>query len=148
MATKAQYADICVRMQHHNTVTVQLVEYLKSFSQIVKVYYPAIDNHQLKGYGSLIFFQLRDDLIEKYPLFIKTLKLFDTGTGMACVTSMVAQPYTGSHASMTDNEKQQMGLNKGLIRLSFGLEDVKDLKQDLKNAFDIIATNNYSKDHK
>jgi cystathionine gamma-lyase / homocysteine desulfhydrase len=57
---------------------------------------------------------------------------------MACVTSMVAQPYTGSHASMSDTEKSEIGLDKGLIRLSFGLETPIDLINDLKQAFDLI----------
>ena len=54
---------------------------------------------------------------------------------MACVTSMVAQPYTGSHASMDDAEKEAMGLFPATIRLSFGLENAEDLINDLEYAF-------------
>lgn len=127
-----------VRMKEHQRITLQLKDFLETCPQVTKVYYPEIDNHQLKGYGTLIFFELREDLVERYPLFAETLELFDTGTGMACVTSMVAQPYTGSHASMTPEEKDEMGLGKGLIRLSFGLEDPGDLQEDLTNAFAAI----------
>ncbi len=59
---------------------------------------------------------------------------------MACVTSMVAQPYTGSHASLTDDEKSAMDIGKGLIRLCFGFEDPKDLKRDLANAFRVLQS--------
>ncbi|MNG24592.1 Methionine gamma-lyase [compost metagenome] len=57
---------------------------------------------------------------------------------MACVTSMVAQPFSGSHASMTDQEKADMGIEKGLVRLCFGLEDLDDLKDDLLQAFEAM----------
>ncbi len=129
-----------LRMQGHYQTAALLKDFLKTCPQVVKVYYPEIDNHQLKGYGGLIFFELRDDLVDRYADFREALKLFGTGTGMACVTSMVAQPYTGSHASMTPEEKDEMELGKALIRLSFGLEDPNDLKKDLSTAFKKIDT--------
>lgn len=67
------------------------------------------------------------------------LQLFGTGTGMAAVTSMVAQPYNGSHASMNDDEKREIGLDGGLVRLCFGLESIDDLKKDIVQAFFQIA---------
>ncbi len=54
------------------------------------------------------------------------------------MTSMVAQPFSGSHASMTDQEKADMGIEKGLVRLCFGLEDLDDLKDDLLQAFEAM----------
>ena len=57
---------------------------------------------------------------------------------MACVTSMIAQPFSGSHASMCDVEKREMGLDESLVRLSFGLENVADLKEDLAQAFSAL----------
>ena len=66
------------------------------------------------------------------------MELFNTGTGMACVTSMVAQPWSGSHASMTDEEKRQINIGENLVRLSFGLEDPEDLKNDLLGALRVL----------
>jgi cystathionine gamma-lyase/cystathionine gamma-lyase/homocysteine desulfhydrase len=105
---------------------------------VVKVYYPEIDGEQLTGYATLLFFDLREDLIDAYPEFIKALRWFDTGTGMACVTSMIARPYTGSHASMADAEKATIGLTPQLVRLSIGLENTQDLIDDLSQAFEAI----------
>lgn len=127
-----------IRMKHHQIITKKIYKFLKECPQVKKVYYPKIDNKQLIGYGGIIFFELRDNLIEKYMLFSKALKLFGTGTGMACVNSMVAQPYTGSHASMSSLEKKDIGLQKNLVRLCFGLEEEEDIKTDLLNAFLII----------
>ncbi|MCP4745642.1 MAG: PLP-dependent transferase [Desulfobacteraceae bacterium] len=127
-----------LRMDNHQMVAKEMFSFLSDIPQVAKVYYPEIDNQQLKGYGCILFFEIREDLVEKYQSFSKALNLFDTGTGMACVTSMVAQPYTGSHASMTDDEKQEMGLGKNLVRLCFGLETIEDLKQDLRAGFNCI----------
>ena len=49
---------------------------------------------------------------------------------------MVAQPYTGSHASLDDAAKAAMGLDRDLVRLCFGLEDADDLKSDIASALD------------
>lgn len=124
-----------IRLDKQGKTTKKIAAYLKGKSEVTKVYYPKIDDVQLKNYATLLFFDLKASLVEKYPIFYKSLKIFSTGTGMACVTSMVAQPYTGSHASMDDLEKKEMGLFPNTIRLSFGLENEEDLINDLDNAF-------------
>jgi cystathionine gamma-lyase/cystathionine gamma-lyase/homocysteine desulfhydrase len=127
-----------VRLQAHYTAAHEIAGFLSTLPQVSRVYYPQIDGRQLKGYGALIFFDLREDLVSRYKEFTGALQLFGTGTGMACVTSMVAQPYRGSHASMTPEEKAGMGLDERLIRLSIGLEHPQDLKEDLRAAFSVI----------
>lgn len=120
-----------IRLDRQGRTTVEMRGFLAELPQVRKVYYPEIDGRQLRGYGGILFFELRPDLIPRYPELLKALRYFGSGTGMACVTSMVAQPYTGSHASMNDEEKEQMGLSRGLVRLCFGLESPDDLKRDL-----------------
>jgi cystathionine gamma-lyase / homocysteine desulfhydrase len=127
-----------LRMEHHQRSTKEMVTFLRQQPQITRVYYPEVDGRQLLGYGGILFLDLREDLVERYPEFIAQLKLFGTGTGMACVTSMVAQPYTGSHASMNDEEKARMGLDRSTVRLCFGLEPLKDLQQDIQAALEHI----------
>ena len=129
-----------LRMQAHQQSTSVLASWLESLPQITRVYQPHVDGHQLTGYGGILFCDLRQDLVDRYVEFSQALRLFDTGTAMACVTSMVAQPYSGSHASMSDEEKAEMGLGKGLIRLCFGLENIDDLKRDIQNALEEIDT--------
>lgn len=126
---------LALRMNEHNRVTLELCEYLKSIKQIKRIYYPTVDGVQLTSYGGIIFFQFADHLEDPYLKFRDALELFGTGTGMACVTSMVAQPFSGSHASMDDHEKAAMGIDKNLVRLCFGLEEAADLKCDLAAAF-------------
>lgn len=128
-----------LRMTQHRTVTLGLSAFLRELPQVKHVYYPEVDGRQLTGYGGIVFLDLRDDLAGKYEQFRDALRWFDTGTGMACVTSMIAQPYSGSHASLTEAEKSDMGIGRGLVRLCFGLENPEDLKKDLLNAFEAIA---------
>jgi cystathionine beta-lyase/cystathionine gamma-synthase len=122
------------RMEKQSKTTFFLTEKLRDFTQIKKVYYPQIDGKQLEGYGGIIFIEVDDETLSRYSEIVKKLQLFGTGTGMACVTSMIAQPYTGSHASLTDKEKSDMGIKPNLLRLCFGLEEPEDLLQDLTMA--------------
>jgi len=123
-----------LRMRSHREVTLRMRDFLQKQPQIAEVYYPEIDGTQLKGYGGILFFRLGKEYANRYLPFRDALTLFDTGTGMAAVTSMVAQPFTGSHASMTAEEKAAMGLGPDLVRLCFGLEDPEDLEQDILQA--------------
>jgi cystathionine beta-lyase/cystathionine gamma-synthase len=124
-----------IRMLAHQDTCLKMKSFLETLPQVKKVYYPKVDGQQLTGYGALLFFELRDDLSDQYIPFRDSLQLFNTGTGMACVTSMVAQPSSGSHASLTECEKTEMGIHPGVVRLSFGLEKYNDLKDDLLQAF-------------
>jgi cystathionine beta-lyase/cystathionine gamma-synthase len=123
-----------VRLERQARTTAGMREFLAGLPQVQNVYYPEVDGHQLHGYGGILFIELRSDIVPRYPELVSTLQYFGSGTGMACVTSMIAQPYTGSHASMTDAEKDQMGLSRGLVRLCFGLEGPDDLRRDLREA--------------
>ncbi len=129
-----------LRMREHERVTARLAAFLGTIPQVARVHLPTIDGHQLRGYGGILFFALAPAVAGRYRDFAAALRLFDTGTGMACVTSMVAQPYNGSHASMTPDEKSAIGLDQGLVRLCFGFEDPADLEADLARAFTAIAS--------
>ncbi|HVO31629.1 MAG TPA: PLP-dependent transferase [bacterium] len=127
-----------LRMEAHARTTARMAAWLRAQPQIARVDVPEIDGDQLLGYGGILFAELRADLAERYAEFAAALTLFDTGTGMASVTSMVAQPWSGSHASMTAEEKRAIGLSPALVRLCFGLEKEEDLQADLARAFAAI----------
>ena len=126
-----------IRLEKQGKTTKKIISFLETRNEIDKVYYPDIDGIQMVDYATLLFFDFRKDLVSKYSIFSQKLQLFSTGTGMACVTSMVAQPFTGSHASMDSIEKESMGLSLSTIRLSFGLEDPNDLITDIENALNL-----------
>lgn len=128
-----------LRMQAHAVTASAMVDYLRSRSEIERVYFPDISKQQLTNYGCIIFFRFAPQFSGCYEQFLAKLRLFQSGTGMACVTSMVAQPYTGSHASLSDADKDAMGLDRDLVRLCFGFEDPDDLRADLSKAFDALS---------
>ena len=121
-----------VRLEHQARTTREMHAFLATLPQIRHVYFPEIDGRQLRGYAGILFIELRPDLVDRYDALVAALDCFGNGTGMACVSSMIAQPYTGSHASMTSQEKTAIGLSPALVRLCFGLEDLSDLKQSLE----------------
>jgi len=131
-----------LRMCRHAEVTSRMRSFLQAQPQIARVFSPEVDGEQLVDYGGILFVELREDLCDRYEELAAALELFGTGTAMACVTSMIAQPYTGSHASLTDEEKQAMGIDRGLVRLCFGLEPPDDLVQDLSRALARIDRRN------
>jgi cystathionine gamma-lyase / homocysteine desulfhydrase len=128
-----------LRMRAHECTARAMRDFVAEQPQVARIYYPRIDGEQLTGYGTLIFFELRSDLSDRYRSFADGLSLFSTGTGMACVTSMVAQPASGSHASLTAEEQRAMGIGAGLVRLSFGLEKAADLQADVRAALGALG---------
>ncbi len=127
-----------LRMKEHERITSHYVEFLRKIPQVKTIYFPKIDGKQLKSYGGIIFFEFEDYLLDPYQRFMEALEIFGTGTGMACVTSMIAQPYSGSHASISEKEKEKMGITPKLVRLCFGFEDQKDIERDLSHAFRLL----------
>jgi cystathionine gamma-lyase/cystathionine gamma-lyase/homocysteine desulfhydrase len=124
-----------LRMREHARVTRAMVALLRGLAAVERVDFPQVGDGQLEDYGGIVFVQLRAAYRERYADLVAGLRFFDTGTGMAAVTSMIAQPWSGSHASLDDAQKAAMGLDRGLVRLCFGLEDEADLAADLTRAF-------------
>ncbi len=130
-----------LRMREHVTTTRRLYEYLQTEAVVAKTWFPHIDGTQLQQYGGILFFEFSESAKINYKEFAESLQLFATGTAMACVTSMVAQPWSGSHASLSEKDKETMGISKNLVRLCFGLESAVDLINDLASSFKLFNKN-------
>jgi len=128
-----------IRLQCHVANTQKIAEFLKSHSYVTEIMLPNVDGKQLRSYGGMLFFRLSTDKFENVEAFVNALSLFDRGTSLASITSAVAIPFLGSHLSMTDEEKQAIGLDKFLIRLSIGIEDPGDLIEDLRYALSTLT---------
>jgi len=124
-----------LRTREQSRVSLEMKKFLEEQSHVGRVYFPEVDGLQMTGYPGILFFELAPKYADRYLDFRNALECFGTGTGMACVTSMVAQPFSGSHASMNDADKTAMGIGKNLVRLCFGLESPDDLRADLTRAF-------------
>ncbi|MHC6180472.1 trans-sulfuration enzyme family protein [Clostridium sp. JNZ X4-2] len=131
---------LSVRMDRHNENAEYVADFLKENSLVEKVYYPGFETHpgheiqkkQANGYGAIISFVLKDYIdINK---FFKGLKLIILGESLGGVESLISHPATMTHAAVPYDIRQEIGIVDGLIRLSVGIENKRDLVEDLKNA--------------
>ena len=124
-----------IRLERHRQSSQIVADYLRSHPCVTDVYLPEVDGKQLTAYGCLLFMHLAADNHDVVKKFMDALTLFDQGTPMASVASAVANPFYGSHLSMSAAEKERIGLDEFVVRLSIGLEEPEDLLADIDQAF-------------
>jgi cystathionine beta-lyase len=131
-----------IRMQRHCENGAKVAHWLKSHPKVGEVYWPGFESHpnhavakkQMKDFGGMISFTLKDDAIEKALTFLKSTQLFALAESLGGVESLVGHPATMTHASIPKAEREANGLKDSLIRLSVGIEHVDDLIADLEGA--------------
>ncbi len=131
-----------LRMQRHCENAKSVAHLLKNHPKAGAVYYPGLEDHpnyevakkQMKDFGGVVSFSLKDESKEATFKFLKNLKYFTLAESLGGVESMVNHSATMSHASMPKAARLKTGITDSLIRLSVGIEDVDDLLADLENA--------------
>jgi cystathionine beta-lyase/cystathionine gamma-synthase len=132
---------LAVRMDRHCANAADLADWLVEQPQVAKVYYPGLETHpghavaarQMSGYGGMISLTLKGgaDAARK---FLTRTHLFSLAESLGGVESLVCHPATMTHASIPVAVRTARGVDDGLIRLSVGIEDVEDLRKDLRRA--------------
>ena len=130
-----------LRMERHCFNGRKIAEYLQSHPKIGKVYWPGFEDHpnhtvakkQMKDFGGMLSFTLKDDRLEKAISFMENVELFSLAESLGGVESLINHPASMTHASIPKEERLKNGLSDSLIRLSIGVEDIEDLIQDLEN---------------
>lgn len=132
---------LALRMDRHSVNAAELADWLAVQPQVAKIYYPGLADHpghaiaarQMKSFGGMISLQLHGgaDAARK---FLTRTKLFSLAESLGGVESLVNHPATMTHASIPKEVRVARGVDDGLIRLSVGIEDVADLRADLKEA--------------
>ena len=131
-----------VRMQRHCENGKAIAEFLRSHPKVAKVYwcgFPDHPNHdiakkQMRDFGGMISFTLKDDSIEAANQVLSKTELFSLAESLGGVESLIGHPATMTHGSIPREQRIANGLSDSLIRLSVGIEDVDDLIADLKQA--------------
>jgi cystathionine beta-lyase/cystathionine gamma-synthase len=131
-----------VRMERHNANAMVLAEYLAAHPAVSAVYYPGLASHpqhelakrQMRGFGGLISFQLGS--LDHARTFLEGVRLMSLAESLGGVETLVSHPATMTHASVPHEQRQQLGITDDLVRVSVGIEDVEDLKDDLSQALD------------
>ena len=118
----------------------QLAEFLAGHPFVARVYYPGLDGHprreihmaQADGPGSIISFELRD--ASAVPAFLDALQTILLAESLGGVESLITHPSSMTHADIPLAEQAAVGLTPALVRLSVGIEDADDLRDDLNQA--------------
>jgi len=131
-----------VRMKQHNENGYVVAHFLRKHPKVDKVYWCGFADHpnyniakiQMRGFGGMMSFTLKDDSIEAATKVLSSTKLFSLAESLGGVESLINHPASMTHASIPREERIKNGLTDGLIRLSVGIEDADDLVEDLKQA--------------
>ena len=131
-----------VRMQRHCENAATIANYLNKNSKIEKVYWPGFENHsnhlvaktQMKDFGGMLSFVTKGADYNKAIKIVERLKIFTLAESLGGVESLAGHPASMTHASIPKEEREKSGLVDALIRLSVGIEDVRDLINDLEQA--------------
>ena len=134
---------LSLRVERHVENTLKVIEFLQNHPKVQKVNHPAIKNrfdHDLynkylpNGGGSIFTFEI-DGSAEEVQNFIDRLQLFSLLANVADAKSLVIHPATTTHSQMTAEELVASGIKPNTIRLSIGIENIKDIIADLNQAF-------------
>jgi len=131
-----------LRMERHCLNGRKIAEYLKAHPKIGKVYWPGFPDHpnhaiakkQMRDFGGMLSFTLKDDSIENATKLMESVHLFSLAESLGGVESLINHPASMTHASIPKEERIKNGLSDSLIRLSIGVEDAEDLIEDLEQA--------------
>ena len=132
---------LSIRMKKHEQNALALVEFLSNNSKIKSVFYPGLTTHpshnlakrQQNGFGGMLSFELKEGL-NGVKNFINRMELLPFAGSLGGFESLVGHPYTQSHGTHTPEQKEEIGISEGLIRISAGLEDTDDLIEAVKKA--------------
>jgi cystathionine gamma-lyase len=135
-----------LRMERHCQNGKAIAAYLRTHPKVAKVYWPGFEDHpnhevaksQMRDFGGMISFTLEGNRLEDAIKVMEGFHLFSLAESLGGVESLCGHPASMTHASIPREEREKNGLVDSLIRLSVGVEDAEDLKNDLANALSKI----------
>jgi cystathionine beta-lyase/cystathionine gamma-synthase len=131
-----------IRMKAHCENGNIIANWLRNHPKVGKVYWPGFEDHpnhaiakkQMKDFGGMISFELKNDSVDEAKRVLSSTHLFSLAESLGGVESLINHPASMTHASIPKEERIKNGLSDSLIRLSVGIEDAEDLVEDLKKA--------------
>ncbi|KAJ3168225.1 hypothetical protein HDU88_001664 [Geranomyces variabilis] len=133
-----------LRMKRHEENAIAVSRFLESSPKVAQVIYPGLESHpqhalakrQQRGFGGMVSFRLRNGDLRASNTFLSTLKLFALAESLGGVESLAELPAVMTHASLTPEAREALGVTDSLIRLSVGVEDAEDLIRDIQAGLD------------
>ena len=129
-----------IRMERTNTNSMAIAEHLAGHDKVKSVIYPGLSDHphhvlakrQMRGFGGLITFDVGS--LEAARTVLPRFKLMSLAESLGGVETLISHPAIMTHASVPPERRAAIGITDGMIRISVGIEDVDDLKEDLDQA--------------
>ena len=136
---------LALRMERHCSNALEIARWLEDQREIKSVHYPGLKSHpqhdlarqQMRGFGGMVTIVLKTDLAGTRR-FLENTHLFALAESLGGVESLINHPALMTHASVPKEQRQKLGITDSLVRLSVGVEDVRDLIDDLKSALEAI----------
>lgn len=137
---------LSLRMKAHSANAMSISQFLENHKKVKKVFYPGLKNHQghhlastmfTEGFSGMMSFELDTDL-DGVNEFIKGLNMVTFAPSLAGIATTISHPAKTSHRGLSEEKRNELGIFDGTIRLSIGIEDVEDIREDLSNALDKI----------
>jgi cystathionine beta-lyase/cystathionine gamma-synthase len=137
---------LALRMREHDLNARAVADFLAAHEDVDKLYYPGLAKHpqhalakqQMRGFGGMVSFTLHGGA-DRARAFASSTKLFSLAESLGGVESLICHPATMTHGSIPKEVREARGVTDGLLRLSVGVEDVRDLLADLEQAFKASA---------
>jgi O-succinylhomoserine sulfhydrylase len=137
---------LSIRMRAHCQNAQQIAEWLENQKFVEKVYYPGLKSHpqydlaaeQQSGAGGIVSFEVKGGKEQAWN-FIDSINLFSITANLGDTKSTITHPGTTTHHKLSEEQRLEVGIKPGLIRLSVGLEDATDLIEDLEQASSVVT---------
>jgi cystathionine gamma-lyase len=136
---------LALRIERSCANALSLAQWLEQQPKVRKVYYPGLQSHpqhalaqrQMNGFGGIISIELDTDL-QGARRFLEHCEIFTLAESLGGVESLIEHPALMTHASIPPDQRAELGIGDTLIRLSVGIEHVKDQREDLRRALQAI----------
>ncbi|KAI7849290.1 Cys/Met metabolism PLP-dependent enzyme-domain-containing protein [Circinella umbellata] len=130
-----------VRMQRHEANALAVARFLETHAKVTEVIYPGLESHpqhalaktQQTGFGGMVSFRM-DGTLENVNKFLGKLNIITLAESLGGVESLIEVPAVMTHASLSPEQRAALGITDTLVRVSIGIENQKDLIQDLDTA--------------
>ncbi|CAB4394062.1 hypothetical protein RhiirA5_272477 [Rhizophagus irregularis] len=135
-----------LRMKQHQENAIAIAKFLEKSDKIEQIIYPGLESHpqhilakkQARGFGGMLSFRIKGGFKEANA-FLQNIKIFTLAESLGGVESLAEHPSKMTHAGLSEEHRNAVGVTDNLIRLSIGIEDVDDLLEDIQQALDIAV---------
>lgn len=147
---------LALRMERHCSNALALAQWLEAQPKVARVRYPGLESHPQHalarrqmlgqggtgggatgGYGGMISLDLKTDLAGARR-FLEAVRIFSLAESLGGVESLIEHPAIMTHATIPAETRAKLGIGDALVRLSVGVEDLRDLRADLEQALATI----------